>query len=90
MVLHTVEDDKPLAGRLDQVFLNVELLAKPELFDLGFNQALTRLRQRLLDLTNANCPSTGEPNAFLNQHFAKEVRLAAASPTKRALVPGRL
>src|SRR4051794_12589168 len=53
IALHATKDDDAVAGRFDLVAEQPEAASDPERSDLALNQALARLRQRALRLSNA-------------------------------------
>ena len=87
MVLHTLEDDRAVAllGLYDGL-LDLEVSASVHVLNLGFQQALDRLGQRLLDLAHADAAPLLVHDVGLNHQLGKHVGLAGASATPCAFV----
>ena len=75
--------------------LEAVCLAQAELRQLGFDQRLTRLRQILLNLADADAAQalatvfSGKAKAILYHHPGKEMGLARTAPAMGSLVAGR-
>ena len=91
MVLHALEDDHAVALLgLDDRLLDLEVSTSVHLLDLGLEQALDRLRQRLLDLAHADAAPLLVHDVGLDHQLGKHVRLAGASATPCAFVAAGL
>ena len=91
-ILQAREDDRPVARRLDQLLEHLEPVrfAQTQLLELGLQQPLGRILQRLLHLANAHRQHPRLVQAVLDQKLGKEMRLARPAPAIRALVARRL
>ena len=76
--------------RGDDGLLYLEVSACIHGLDLQLQQALDRLRQRLLDLAHADAAAGLVHDVRLDQHLGKGVRLARATAAVCALVARRL
>ena len=76
MILHALEDDYSISGRLDLVVKDLELISDAEVTDFRFDQALGALRQRLLHLADTDRKRAFFSQALLDQQLAEEMALA--------------
>jgi hypothetical protein len=86
MVLHSDEDDKTVAWCLYAVLVDTKERPHAKGIDLLLNQALCRLRQRALYLTDAYCREARIDDALSDEEFREEVALPGASASIRAFI----
>jgi hypothetical protein len=92
VILHALERDDPIAGRLDDFveYLEPVALAQTELRQLVLDQPLCRFFQGLLHFPNTDTSQPFLVKAVVYQFLSKKVRLARTSTTERALIASRV
>ena len=91
MVLHPLEDDHAVAGRADLLAIDFEAgrLAQAVARELGLDQPLGAVLERLLDLADADAEQAPLAEAIVDQLLGEEMRLARSPPALGALVARR-
>jgi len=90
VVAHALEDDEAAARGRDPVAEDLEFGTNAERRDLALDQALARLRERLLHLADADREHAILAHAIIHQHLGEEMRLAGAAAAVCALIARRL
>jgi hypothetical protein len=87
VVLHTLEDDRPVAlAGLDDGILHLEVSPGIHGLDLGFEQTLDGLVERLLNFAHANAAPLLVHDVGLDHELGKHVGFARASATPCAFI----
>ena|SRR5436190_11753917 len=73
VILHALEDDKPLAGCFYAVVEDAEQWPHAEALDLLLYEPLGGLRESTLDLANADCGRSRRDDALLDERLGEEV-----------------
>jgi hypothetical protein len=92
VILHALERDNPIAGRLNDFveYLEPVALAQAELRQLVLDQPLCRFFQGLLHFPNTDASQPLFVQAIVYQFLSEEVRLAGTSTAERTLIASRV
>lgn len=88
VVLHAVEDDNAVVRSLDAGIEDMERIEKVIFIELVFDESLDGLRERALNLTDADGAARLKEAAF-DELVCKKMRLSAAAPAMNAFVAAR-